>query len=204
MNLGHQRYRSGASLSQNPWMDTVLCHVHGNSLKYPDKLPDMLSYPILTIQTHMQYEGNAWLRHDCRFRQRDASNPQASWAKSDSTLWERWRPIDASIALVYPTRHQSATGSQQLFNRGLHNWHLQFISKAHQPLAATNKSSSANLLTLTPSQDVLVRIVDLIVSASIAFITLTLWINTQSSILYFEFLCCQQSVLLGEKVPTIK
>jgi len=56
--------------------------------KYPDKLPDMLSCLILIIQTHMQYEGDAWLEYDRRFRQRAASDPQANWAKSDSTLWD--------------------------------------------------------------------------------------------------------------------
>ena len=60
----------------------VLCR------KYPQKLPDMLSYLILIVQTHMEYEGDAWLGYDRRFRQRAASNPQASWDKSDSTLWD--------------------------------------------------------------------------------------------------------------------
>lgn len=45
--------------------------------KYPDKLSEILSYLILIIQTHMQYEGDAWLGYDRRFRQRVAYDPQA-------------------------------------------------------------------------------------------------------------------------------
>ena len=45
----------------------------------------MFSYLVLTIQNHMEYEGDAWLGYD---RQRAASTPQAGWEKSDSTLWD--------------------------------------------------------------------------------------------------------------------
>jgi len=67
----------------------------------------------------MEYEGDAWLGYDRRFRQRAASNPQASWAKSDSTLWymEKQRPTAVTTVLVYLTSHQSVNGSQRFLNQ---------------------------------------------------------------------------------------
>ena len=78
--------------------------------KCPEKLPNMLSYLILTIQNHVEYEGNAWLGYNRRFRQRVVFTPQVSWAKSDSTcgIWpsqEKQGPTAATTVLVYPTCH---------------------------------------------------------------------------------------------------
>jgi len=46
--------------------------------KCSKKLPDMLIYLNLIIQTHMQYESDAQLGYNRRFRQTAASNSQAS------------------------------------------------------------------------------------------------------------------------------
>lgn len=42
--------------------------------KQPERMPDMLSYLILIIEANMEYEGEAWLGYDYRFRKRAASN----------------------------------------------------------------------------------------------------------------------------------
>ena len=84
----------------------------------------MLSYLILITQSYMEYEGDAWLGYDHHFRQRAASNPQASWDKSDSTLWNiafsgKQKPTDATTVLAYPTSHWDANGPQRLLNKNL-------------------------------------------------------------------------------------
>jgi len=63
----------------------------------------------------MEYEGDAWLGYDRRFRQRAASNPQASW----DTWWdmEKQRPTAVTTVLVYPTSHQSVNGPQKFLNQ---------------------------------------------------------------------------------------
>ena len=56
--------------------------------KQPERMPDMLGYLILIIEANMEYEGEAWLGYDRRFRQRAASDPSTVWSQSDTTLWD--------------------------------------------------------------------------------------------------------------------
>ena len=56
--------------------------------KQPERMPDLLGYMILIIEANMEYDGEAWLGYDCRFRQRAASDQKTVGSQSDSTLWD--------------------------------------------------------------------------------------------------------------------
>ena len=56
--------------------------------KQPERKPDLLGYMILIIEANMEYDGEAWLGYDRRFRQRAASDQKTVWSQSDSTLWD--------------------------------------------------------------------------------------------------------------------
>jgi len=60
---------------------SVVCRTH------PEKIPAMLAYLMLIIEASMEYEGNAWLGYDRRFRQAAAANPDTQWSRIDPTLW---------------------------------------------------------------------------------------------------------------------
>ena len=56
--------------------------------KQPERMPDLLGYMILIIEANMEYDGEAWLGYDLRFRQRAASDQKTVWSQSDSMLWD--------------------------------------------------------------------------------------------------------------------
>ena len=55
--------------------------------KYPIKIRDLLGYQALLVEAHIQYEGDAWLGYDRRFRQTAAASPDLVWAHIEPTLW---------------------------------------------------------------------------------------------------------------------
>ena len=57
------------------------------SRKHPQKIPGMLAYLTLIIETNMEYADDAWLGYDRKFRQRAAADPGMSWAMMDPTFW---------------------------------------------------------------------------------------------------------------------
>jgi len=60
---------------------SVMCRVH------PEKIPDMLAYQIIILEASLEFEGNAWLGYDRRFRQNAAAEPNIKWGTIDTDLW---------------------------------------------------------------------------------------------------------------------
>ena len=55
--------------------------------KHPDRVPDLLGYQSLIIDSSIQYEGDSWIGYDRRFRLSAAANSTKIWASLDPTLW---------------------------------------------------------------------------------------------------------------------
>ena len=55
--------------------------------KQPQRIPDLLAYQTLTIESQMKYQREAWIGYDRRFSQRASTNPHIAWSANDTTLW---------------------------------------------------------------------------------------------------------------------
>ena len=70
------------------WIQCFGIYVAVLTLKYPDRIQDLLGYK---VEACMEYNCEAWLGYDCRFRQ-DA-------AASSNTVWALFAEPNAAVAL---------------------------------------------------------------------------------------------------------
>ena len=59
------------------------------NLKHPDRIQDLLGYQALIVEACTEYNCEAWLGYDRRFRQNAAASTSTVWAKIDATLWNK-------------------------------------------------------------------------------------------------------------------
>ena len=59
------------------------------TLKQPNRIQDLLGYQALIVEACMEYNCEAWLGYNRRFRQDAAASPTTVWAKIDPTLWNK-------------------------------------------------------------------------------------------------------------------
>ena len=71
------------------WIQCFGIYVAVLTQKHPDRIQDLLGYQILIVEACMEYNCEAWLGYDRRFRQNAAVSPGTVWAKIDPTLWNK-------------------------------------------------------------------------------------------------------------------
>ena len=69
------------------WVQCFSIYLTVIANKQPQRIPDLLAYQRLIIESQMEYQGEAWMGYDRRFRQRAMANPHISWSTIDTTLW---------------------------------------------------------------------------------------------------------------------
>ena len=69
------------------WIQCFSIYLAVIAKKQPQRIPDLLAYQTLIIESQLEYQGDAWMGYDRRFRQRAAANPHTSWSTIDTTLW---------------------------------------------------------------------------------------------------------------------
>ena len=69
------------------WVKCFSAYIAVVSSKQPDRVPDLLGYMTLIIESHMEHAGEGWMGYDRRFRQIAATKPNMVWAQIDTTLW---------------------------------------------------------------------------------------------------------------------
>ena len=79
------RYRAISNILE--WVKCFGAYIAVLSSKQPHRIPDLLGYITLIIESHMEYAGNGWMGYDRRFRQVAAANPNIVWAQIVTTLW---------------------------------------------------------------------------------------------------------------------
>ena len=71
------------------WIQCFGIYVAVLTLKHPDRIQDLLGYQALIVEACMEYNCEAWLGYDRRFRQDAAASSNTVWAKIDPTLWNK-------------------------------------------------------------------------------------------------------------------
>ena len=69
------------------WVKCFSVYIAVVSSKQPHRVPDLLGYQMLILESHMEYAGEGWIGYDRRFRQRAASDTNVVWSQIDTTLW---------------------------------------------------------------------------------------------------------------------
>ena len=69
------------------WVKCFSTYIAVVSSKQPHRIPDLLGYMTLIIESHMEHAGDGWMGYDRRFRQIAATKPNIVWAQIDTTLW---------------------------------------------------------------------------------------------------------------------
>ena len=69
------------------WVRCFGLYVAIISRKYPERVPDLLSYQALILDAHKEYPGDHWIGYDRRFRQRAAATRSTKWSDVEPTLW---------------------------------------------------------------------------------------------------------------------
>ena len=69
------------------WVKCFSAYIAVVSSKQPHRVPDLLGYMTLIIESHMEHAGEGWMGYDRRFRQIAATKPNVVWAQTDTTLW---------------------------------------------------------------------------------------------------------------------
>ena len=71
------------------WIHCYSIYVAVLTKKYQERIQDLLGYQALIVEACMEYNSEAWLGYDRRFRQNAAATPGTIWAKIDPTLWNK-------------------------------------------------------------------------------------------------------------------
>ena len=71
------------------WIQCFGIYMAVLTLKHPDRIQDLLGYQALIVEACMEYNCEAWLGYDRRFRQNAAASVSTVWAKIDATLWNK-------------------------------------------------------------------------------------------------------------------
>jgi hypothetical protein len=72
------------------WTQCFSIYVAVLTQKHTDRIQDLLGYQALIVETCMEYNSEAWLGYDRRFRQNAAATPGGTiWATMDPTLWNK-------------------------------------------------------------------------------------------------------------------
>ena len=100
------------------WVQCFSIYAAVMAQKYPIKVRDLLGYQALLVEAHIQYEGDAWLGYDRRFRQTAAASLDLVWAGIWPLLDMQNHP-DASIALVCHTSPTTVIGRHLITWSGL-------------------------------------------------------------------------------------
>ena len=69
------------------WVRCFGLHISIIARSTPERVPDLLSYQALIINSYTEYQGDYWLVYDRQFRQQAAVTPTTSWSIMDTTLW---------------------------------------------------------------------------------------------------------------------
>ena len=69
------------------WIQCFSIYLAVIAKKQPQRIPDLLAYQTLIIESQLEYQSDAWMGYDRRFRQRAAANPHTSWSTINTTLW---------------------------------------------------------------------------------------------------------------------
>ena len=69
------------------WIQCFSRYIAVIARKQPQRIPDLLAYQALIIESQMEYQGEAWMGYDRRFRQRASTNPHIAWSAIGTTLW---------------------------------------------------------------------------------------------------------------------
>ena len=69
------------------WVKCFSMYIAVVSLKQPHRVPDLLGYLILIMESHVEHAGEGWIGYDRRFREIAATKPNVVWAQIDTTLW---------------------------------------------------------------------------------------------------------------------
>lgn len=82
-----QKHRQVTNILE--WIQCFSIYVAVLTQKHPDRIQDLLGYQALIVEACMEYNSEAWLGYDRRFRQNAAATPGTVWAKIDPTLWNK-------------------------------------------------------------------------------------------------------------------
>ena len=93
------------------WLQAYSIYVAVRSSKFPNRIPDLMGYQSLIIETHLECKNDCWIGYDCRFRQQAVSQPDRPWAAVEPTLWnlDKQRVPGASIVSVCLTSSPSVS-----------------------------------------------------------------------------------------------
>ena len=69
------------------WLQCSSRYIVVIARKQLQRIPDLMAYQTLIIESQMQYQGEAWMGYNHQFCQRAAINPHISWSAIDTTLW---------------------------------------------------------------------------------------------------------------------
>ena len=96
------------------WVKCFSMYIAVVSSKQPHRVPDLLGYLTLIMESHMEHAGEGWIGYDRRFRQIAATKPNVVWAQIDTTLWNiafSGKAISARCKFCFSLFHTSAEGS---------------------------------------------------------------------------------------------
>ena len=69
------------------WIQCFSIYLTVIANKQPQRIPDLLGYQRLIIESQIEYQGDTWMGYDHRFCQRAVTNPHISWSTIDTILW---------------------------------------------------------------------------------------------------------------------
>jgi len=79
------KHRAVANISE--WLRAFEVYALVIAKREPHRIPDLMGYQILIIDTSNKYRNNGWLAYNRRFHQQAAFRPQCKWSNIDSTIW---------------------------------------------------------------------------------------------------------------------
>ena len=87
MQAAKQKRRQVTNIFE--WIQCFSIYVAVLTQNHPDHIQDLLGYQALIVEACMEYNSEAWLGYDCRFRQNAVATPGIVWAKINPTLWNK-------------------------------------------------------------------------------------------------------------------
>ena len=83
----HKVKKKRSVISILEWIQCFTIYTTVISRKQPERVPDLLGYQSLLIDTYQEYRGDSWIEYDRRFHLSAAANGTKVWACINPTLW---------------------------------------------------------------------------------------------------------------------
>lgn len=100
------------------WVVCFNTYISVMSIRYPERVIDLLAYSSTITKASADYEDTPWLAYDCHFRKLAEANGRQDWSQVESSLWTLYfanasrKRAQESLSVV-PVQEEAPTGGPE-------------------------------------------------------------------------------------------